>query len=198
MLNEFPGVDFYEFERYTAELQQLGFVWQTDYRTQTSKVGHPTGIARVMLHPDRRCFVEIAQLNNRGKDLRVHCSIMSYALRQHNGGTDTVWMLSTTNREILSTAFALRHSWSYGNSMPGAGPVQLLESHLSRRRQIINESGVDVSTDISCKTYFGLIQDRIESRRKMLKKANILLFLLRADLFKLKPRSEWSGTPAGG
>jgi hypothetical protein len=92
-LNEFPGVDFYEFERYTIELQQLGFVWQTDYRTQTSKVDHPLGIARVMLHPEHRCFVEINQLSTKGKVLKVHCSIMSYALLREldaRRGTDAI------------------------------------------------------------------------------------------------------------
>ena len=195
-LNEFPGMDTHEFARYTSELEALGFVWQADYKIQTTKQGFPTGGARVMLHRDHKCFAEINQINNKGAWTPVRCVLMSYSLSDTNGRRAIRWMLSTTNRTMTSAGYAIRHSWSYGDSVPDAGPAQLLEHHRSRRAQIVNETEMNVSEDISAETFFILLQQSIIDRRQLIKNKNILAMLFQIDLFDFSPKSSWAGKPA--
>ena len=194
-LSEFPGLDALEFERYTAELESLGFVMQVDFKTQTAKCGFPAGVARLMLNSEQRCFAEINQINNKGELMPVRCALMSYSLRQVNGRSAIRWMVSTTNRAPMSAGWATRHPWSYGDSLPDAGPAQLFEHHRARRAGVTGQTGMGVSDDISVQTFFTLLQQSIIDRRQLIKKKNILLMLFQIDLFEFRPKFSWAGTP---
>jgi len=188
-----PGLDFREFERYTAELQALGFVWRLDYTSKTSRPNFPSGLARLMAHNEHKCVVEINQIISAIRTTPVKCAFMSYAIKGSVKTPSVEWMLSTTDREPESVSYASRLPHSFATSMPAAGPAQLLEAHLTRRREIIKETAVNASDDISTPTYFSIVEQGIVNRRELIKKRNLLAFLFEIDRFEFRPKMEWSG-----
>jgi hypothetical protein len=170
-----------ELNRYTAELEQLGFVSLGDHAFTESSV-----MMRVFVHPQEFCFVEVGQLN----DLPIICNFICY-LEQN-------WSLAITNRAAMPQADAtwyafLRRPNNLGKRMENASPQQLLTDLISWRQQLTTELCLQPIQETSINMHFQREAVKRSAQRKALISKSIIWCCFEKQWRSWYPQSEWLG-----
>lgn len=184
VITEYPQLDLFWLKEETKDLESLGFVQLMDYKVEPGN-----GFARTFAHPQHHCFAEIGQLFTDAKDKPEKYSYMYSALTQD-------WDLTTINRQVHrldATAYIGQHSKAVRKYHPEVYLDELLEQHLSLRKQMLNDLGINVVRDISWSGYRNLGQQAIIVRKTTMRRKKLLLAMLEATMFEIKPKSEWLG-----
>ena len=184
---QFPALDIEAFQRYTSELETLGFVVLLDYTFESdANRENLSSLGRVFVHADQNCFAEVHQVFSGGiSRTAVGCTIISTM--------DDGWGLSSRDGEPRGAMYALRAPKDMWTAHPGTTPSELFTAHLERRNQIAGDLGLRISADLSERNYFSTVErDSLESR-KAFKRRNVLLFMLEMDRFERHPKYEWLG-----
>lgn len=178
---EWTKINQDELNRYTLELERLGFVRLNDYTVQSSQ-----SMARLFAHPEKFCFAEVGQVSN----LPMFCSI-SCALEKH-------WVLVVTNisanRIMNAISYAFQRQPRLTIKKIDNGTINLIfDSLLDWREQVANDLGLKLIQDVSAETFFKRDRNvRINQRRSLLRKS-IIWALLEMLWFYFNPKSEWLG-----
>lgn len=185
--DEFPELDLNSLEKYTRDLESLGFTKLMDYKLGGEAV---RGLARLFAHPEFYCFAEVNQMFPSGKKPTSVQSVITSYLEQD-------WSLSTTDRQTLGfnsgLIYMMRRPRSLWNSEPLATPTELVEIHLKRRQQISIDLGVSILTDISADAYLAEARKAARDRKEVIKRKNIVVGFWEAFMFAKNPRLEWMG-----
>ncbi|MBE9041403.1 hypothetical protein IQ235_11480 [Oscillatoriales cyanobacterium LEGE 11467] len=170
-----------ELNRYTSELEQLGFIQLTDYTSPSIQ-----GMARLFAHPQKFCFAEVGQTSNSPMLCSISCSLeMRWSLAVTN-------ISSSSYVSAISYAF-LRQPRNLVKQMGNASVNLLLQSLIDGRDRASNDLGLELIRDIKTETYFEKERSkRMEQRRSMLRKS-ITWGVLEMLWFSLRPKSEWLG-----
>jgi hypothetical protein len=187
VITDFPQLDLFWLQQETKDLEAIGFVQLMDYKVEPGN-----GFARSFAHPQHHCFAEIGQLFSDAKDKPEKYSYMYSSLTQD-------WDLTTINRQVHrldATAYIGKHPKAVRKYHPEVYLDELLEQHLSLRRQMLNNLDISVVTDISWSGYKSLGQQATISRKTIMRRKKLLLAMLEATLFEIKPKSEWLGNYA--
>jgi hypothetical protein len=187
IITDFPQLDLFWLQQETKDLEAIGFVQLMDYKVEPGN-----GFARSFAHPQHHCFAEIGQLFSDAKDKPEKYSYMYSSLTQD-------WDLTTINRQVHrldATAYIGKHPKAVRKYHPEVYLDELLEQHLSLRRQMLNNLDISVVTDISWSGYKSLGQQATISRKTIMRRKKLLLAMLEATLFEIKPKSEWLGNYA--
>jgi hypothetical protein len=174
-----PHVNQNELNRYTLELEQLGFIQLTDYTLSSSN----KALARLFSHPDKFCFVEVFQIGN----LPIVCSIS--CLLEKN------WSLAVVNSSVLSAiSYAFfRQPHKLVRKIENVPVNMLLQSLLEWREQICSDLNLELIKDVKSETYFEKQHsNRIDRKRTLLRKS-VIWSLLEMLWFSLNPKSDWLG-----
>ncbi|BCL38203.1 hypothetical protein [Nostoc sp. MS1] len=184
VITDYPQLDLFWLQEETKDLESLGFVHLMDYKVEPSN-----GFARTFAHPQHHCFVEIGQLFTDTKNKPEKYSYMYSSLTQD-------WDLTTINRKVHrldAIAYIGQQPKAVRKYHPEVYFDELLEQHLSLRRQMLNDLGISVVTDISWSGYRSLGQQATISRKTIIRRKKLLLTMLEATLFEINPKSEWLG-----
>src|SRR5437660_11919939 len=75
---QFPRLDAAALDRYTRELQSMGFTQLLDFSLIADKGNHPPAFCRLLVHTRHHCFAEVSQLFPRYKNpLPLKCGMQS-------------------------------------------------------------------------------------------------------------------------
>ena len=188
-----PFLDIDGLHQYSQDLEYLGFVLVKDFHqfpTNAISINeeiNPSNFTRIFYHSELCCFAEISQLfptTNRDPT-PIACTIISFM----DGG----WTLSTTQFKPNPLCYMWRNNKTLWTYYPGAIPVDLLQFHLERRQQIIDDLDICNLFDLSWEHYWDKRWKELTNRQLIFKRKPISMALIEATLFELKPSSEWMG-----
>lgn len=188
---QFPSLNVPELERYTGELENLGFTRLLDFSLVSDAPNPAPNFCRLLANKRHHCFGEIGQVFPRGKPplaLRcaIHCSL------------DDGWSLAFTNRKPLAVQSLLRRQKGLSVSMPEATLADLLNSFLQMRSQVCNDLGISPLTDDSFEAYAAKLQRSAQERREAVKRRNFAtglseVYFRKLSLLKIRPEYTWLG-----
>jgi hypothetical protein len=167
-----------ELDRYTFELEKLGFVQLTDYTAPSIQ-----GMARLFGHPQEFCFAEVGHV----KSLPIFCTI-SCQLENN-------WSLAVVNNPSLSPiSYAFfRQPRKLIKRFDNIQVNLLFKSILEWRDRVEGHLSIEVIKDIRSEAYFEKEhRNRIDRRNNLIRKS-VILSLIEMFLFSLNPQSEWLG-----
>jgi hypothetical protein len=173
-----PHLDRDELDRYTFELEKLGFVRLTDYTAPSIQ-----GMARLFGHPQSFCFAEVGHV----KSLPIFCTI---SCQMENN-----WSLAAVNNPSLSPiSYAFfRQPRKLIKRFDNIQVNLLFKSILEWRDRVAKDLSIEIIQDVSSEAYFEKERiNRIDRRNNLIRKS-VILSLIEMFLFSLNPQPEWLG-----
>lgn len=181
-----PLLDIDTLDRYSQQLESLGFISLKDFQQTTESGGNPSDFARLFSHPQLNCFAEVSQSFPLNQDpIPITCTILSFM--------DGDWTFATAKLKPNGFFYMWRRPKALWTYYPAATITDLLQVHLERRQQIVDTLGVSILLDLSWKLYCNQAYKITIHRRIIVEEKPILIALVEATLFELKPSSEWMG-----
>jgi len=170
-------------DRYTEELQSLGFVHLMDYTYTSSSFD---GMVRLFSHPKEFCFAEIGQVG----DLPMFCSI-SCCLEQrwHIGVTNTPKSSATS---IIGFVF-FRHPRNLRKQLEIQSAEVLMKAFLAFCQQIQTDLNLEVIQQTTPEFYFEQERQFELQRRDSVARKSIIWSLFEILYFSFNSPSEWLG-----
>ncbi|MBP0000986.1 MAG: hypothetical protein J7641_18640 [Cyanobacteria bacterium SID2] len=173
-------IDHQELERYTKELQSLGFIHLMDY-TYTSPSFD--GRVRLFSHPKEFCFAEVAQT----KDIPMFCS-MSCFLEQR-------WIVITSNYSAPASIYALnrRPRDLRTQKIETESAEVLMKSLLAFRQPMQANLNLEVIQETTAEFYFEQERQAQLQRQASVARKSLTWTLLEVLYFSFNPPLEWLG-----
>ena len=186
-MEDFPNLDRVALDRLTEGLAALGFSQLQDYQLDPEAVGGTSsGFARCLGHPQQHCYIEVFQaFPKEGNPLPLVFSAISYL--------DDNWILATTTNPLDSISMMWRDRrtcWSYH---PDSSPEAIVQIHLERCQQMVEDLGIQVQSEISWHYYEQQQQLSALKRRRSFQDRNVAIALIQATYAEFNPVSEWWG-----
>ncbi len=179
-----PWLDADGFRRELGALDELGFEPAADYTILYPNA--PTGLARVLVHPQLCVYAEVNQVRHKGRITPTTTCLTSML--------DDGWSLQTTSLEPLPVAVAfMQAKRSVWRSMPDAPVAELLADHTELRTRMSADLNVRVGGDGTLDRYFELQQTGHQARRATLYSTNTLIGIARGLAAERRPARHWFG-----
>ena len=175
-----------ELERWTGNIEALGFQRLMDYQVKTDLNNNMKGFARLFVHPREHCFAEINQAFPKyGDPSAIGCTFISYL--------DDNWTFSNGNRKPSTGSYLIRRPRAMWVCMPDEPVEEIWAAHLKRRKKIANDLGVEALTDNTAKSHFEKEQQATLDRKKAVEGRSFVRILIDQWLFTKNPKYEWLG-----
>ncbi|AFY72192.1 hypothetical protein Syn7502_00017 [Synechococcus sp. PCC 7502] len=191
-IDNYPRLDRSYLDNYTQRLESLGFKHLGDIGLAGEQTKLNTGVARIFWHPEHNCLCEIGQNfsgTDSNKDVPMRCVFGSLF--------DKAWTLATSNMaNVNGIVYMMRRPKSLWQRYPEYGLAEiesLLRKHLDLREEISSTLNLAVQANLTLEDYIHHEEDQGVQRHYALEKKNILVGLIEAYLFELKPKFEWLG-----
>jgi hypothetical protein len=188
--SEFAGLDQAKLDELTAALERLGFRPARDFSVVPDAGKFTPDFSRLLIHPEHHCFAQIVQFFPPKRRPQRMTVVLHSVL-----GDD--WSLSTSPEPTPAMTYRARLPHALWFCVPGGGPAELLEAHLSRRRQIATGLNLSVEPGLSFAKYQSYALGRYAERRAALRKRGLLFGPREALTFRFRPPQEWLGDFAG-
>jgi hypothetical protein len=188
---QFPQLDLAEMERYTRELEALGFVQLMDLSLVSDAANSIPVFSRLFTHTRHHCFAETGQIFPRGKaPMAYKCSLQSCL-------SDS-WTLTFTDRKPLPGGILLRRGKAMSVAMPDATLSELLNAFLQMRGEVCQDLGISVMNDDSKEAYFAKVQRTCSEIREAVSGKNFAkgipqFYWRKFSLLKTKSEYVWLG-----
>jgi hypothetical protein len=187
---DFAGLDQDLLLEYTVAFESLGFHQAFDYtvRTDVAEVNRNTGMGRLFINPELRCYAEVNQLfTAQKKAIPMRCNVISIL--------EDGWTLSSGNREWaqVRAIWMWRRPRSLWTRHPGATPSEILDAHMERRQRIVHDLGLSLASDVSPRAYCLLEETATAERKQVFRRRNIAVALFEYWRVGIKPPKEWMG-----
>ena len=188
---QFPLLDSTALDRYTRDLEFMGFAKLLDFSLVADTPNHPPNFVRLMVHAKHHCFAEISQLfPKRGLPASLKCSFQSCL---QDG-----WTLSFTDRKPQAASSLLRRPKAINVSMPESSLSDLLQAFLKMREQLCLDLGISPLKDDTLEAYISKTQRSAGEMREAVKQKNFALglsqvYARRLSLLKARPEYVWLG-----
>lgn len=183
---DFPRLDARVLDEYTHTLEKLGFVRSVDFEVKLDVPCPGQGFARLLFHPTLHCLAEINQIY---PDMLptppMRCMIAS--------SMSEGWDLATTDRTLEPLNYAWRRPRTLWESFPTKSVVELLESHLARRGEMVERLHVLVKSDLNAEWYFTYQREIHRARRELLAAKSMHDITDEMAQFEKEPISAWLG-----
>jgi hypothetical protein len=182
------GVDQESLAKATDEVEALGFWLQLDSQITDKYQQRATNFSRLFMHPEHHCFAELNQLvASDGQPTPLRFMIVSLMSDD--------WTLTSGNREweVIKTTWIWRQPRVLWTSHPQASPGELLDAHLERRAQIVEDLGITVRSGLTPCVFFEHEQRASARRKRALRSRNGLVAAVELMAVDKHPRREWLG-----
>jgi hypothetical protein len=188
---QFPLLDVDALDRYTRDLEGLGFVRLSDITRVSNGAVPVPNFCRIFAHKQNHCFAEVNQLFPSGKAVwPVKCAIL--------GILDDNWSVTFSDREPRATVAVLRRKRAVIVAMPSATPYELLNSLLQMRSQICQDLGISFPKDDTLEAFMAKAQSALSDIRDTVKEKNMAaaipqVYWNKFALLKTKREYVWLG-----
>lgn len=182
------GVDQESLAKATDEVEALGFWLQLDSQITDKYRQRATNFSRLFIHPEYHCFAELNQLvASDGQPTPLRFMIVSLLSDD--------WTLTSGNREweAIKTTWIWRQPRVLWTSHPQASPAELLDAHLERRAQLVEDLGITVRSGLTPGVFFEHEQRASTKRKRALRQRNGLVAAMELLTVDKHPRREWLG-----
>jgi len=184
-------LDLEALDRYTRELEGMGFTRLLDFSLVSDSATNPPSFCRLFAHVRHHCFGELSQTFPKGKaPLPLKCCIQSCL---QNG-----WSVAFANRKPLAAGSLLRRKKAIGVFMPDVPIPELLPAFLKMRDQICFDLGISPVNNDTLQAYIDKMQRAIGEMREAVQEKNFVkgvpeVYLRKFSLMKTKPEYVWLG-----
>ena len=189
---QFPALDRSALQKYTDELEHLGFTRLGDFSLVPSgKALQIPVFLRLFTHARHQCFAEIGQVFPRGQSAqKFGCAIMS--------GMEDEWKITVSDRKPQAAGVFIRLPRSLSRSFPGLSLGELVRSFLEFRSQVALDLGIKSLPNATLEEYVVQQQKSAIERQKAVKNRSVTLGLARyykrlLTFGRPKPMYEWLG-----
>ena len=188
---QFPMLDLDALDRYTRELEGMGFTRLLDFSLVSDSATNPPSFCRLFAHVRHHCFGELSQIFPKGKaPLPLKCCIQSCL---QNG-----WSVSFASRKPLAAGSLLQRKKAIGVFMPDVPIPELLPAFLKMRDQVCFDLGISPVNDDTLQAYIDKMQRAIGEMREAVQEKNFVkgvpeVYLRKFSLMKTKPEYVWLG-----
>lgn len=181
---EFPELDLERLNRYSSDLERLGFVALADYTISADRGAVQPGFARLFGHAEIQCYAEVNQLFPTSQTVPMRVML---ATRFAEG-----WSAVTTDRRADAAVWLLRRPRGSWRSIPDAPVESLFESHRELVQLIENETRARPEPSVTAECWYDAERRNAETVRETLSGRNIVVMLW--EFFSYRGRTEWLGT----
>jgi hypothetical protein len=188
---QFPALDVEALDRYSRELEGMGFTRLLDFSLVSDSPTHPPSFCRLLAHQRHHCFATITQMFPRGKKpLPLRLGL--------EGCLQNGWSLGFSNMKPLATSSLVRRRKALGVSMPDASGSELLQAFLKMREQVCLDLGVSPVNDDTLEAFINKTQRSAAELREAVQERNFVkglpeVYLRKFSLLKTKPEYVWLG-----
>jgi hypothetical protein len=188
---QFPLLDTAALEKYTQDLESMGFVRLLDFSLVSNRTNPIPSFCRLFAHTRHHCFGEVSQLFPRGKSpLPLKCSIQSVL---ENG-----WSLGFSDRKPQAASAMLRRRKALGVSMPETTTWELLQAFLQMRDLVCQDLGISPMRDDSLEAYIAKTQMALTDMRDAVQEKNFVTavsnyYYRKFSLLKTREEYTWLG-----
>ena len=189
--SQFPLLDLDALERYSRELEGMGFARLLDFSLISDSPVYPPSFCRLFTHTRYHCFALVHQFFPRGKaPMPLKCSLEGLL----QGG----WSLAFSDRKPQAASSLLRRRRAIGVSMPDAHTSELLQAFLKMRDQMCVDLGISPLNDDSLEAYISKTQRAATELREAVQEKNFMkglpeVYLRKFSLLRTKPEYVWLG-----
>lgn len=170
-----------QFDRYTIELSELGFLELMDYK-ETS--GEP-GFVRLFSHPEQFCIATVVV----AKNTPVYCTISS--------GLENSWVVAVTTlsskSDLAATIYSFLRIPKELYRLDYKATDLMFQSLLKWREEVKTKLNLQIREDVDPKTYFEEMKKGRKKMRISLLRKSIYLTILKKEKYAKNPQSEWLG-----
>ena len=190
-LAQFPALDLEALDRYTREIEGMGFTRLLDSSPTSDSPHHQPAFSRIFAHTRHHCWAVVSQIFPRGKKpMSMRCGFETCL---QDG-----WTLSFSNRKPMAVSSLIRRKKALAVSMPESTPAELLQAFLKMRGQICLDLGIQPLNDDSLEAYIGWIQRAAGEMREAVQQKSFVrglpeVYFRRFSLLKTKPEYVWLG-----
>jgi hypothetical protein len=188
---QFPMLDTAALDRYTRELEAMGFSRLLDLSMVADSPNYPPNFIRLFVHSRHHCFGEVAQPFPRKKvPMPMKCSIQSCL---QNG-----WTLGFSDRKPQAASSLLRRKKAMAICMPEATTTELLQAFLKMREQVCLDLGISPLNDDTLEAYIRKNQAAATDMRDAVQQKNFArglseVYYRKFSLLKTQPEYVWLG-----
>lgn len=190
-LAQFPLLDLDALDRYTRELEGMGFTRLLDFSLASDSKTTPPNFCRLFVHTRHHCFAEASQIFPILKTpLPLRCSIQSFL--------EDFWTISFSDRKPQAASSLIRRGRALSVSMPEAKPAELLQALLKMRDQVCIDLGIQPVNDDTLEAYIASKQRSATEMREAVQQKNFFkgvpeYYARKLSLIRTKPEYVWLG-----
>lgn len=182
-VQEFDKLDKNKLNQITQEFEALGFKNLKDYKQDLDNI---LVFVRLMVNEQYYCYAGISeQFQGEKTLLPLNFSISS--------SWEDDWVLGHTNQRVVGIDYIGFPSKEINFYNSDATPRELFYSHIEKRRQISEDLGLKIITDVSWDWFVEKRNLTIKNQPRLWKKRNLIIALIKATLIELKQPQEWLG-----
>jgi hypothetical protein len=188
---QFPALDIESLDRYTRELEGMGFNLLLDFSLVSDSPNTPPSFCRLFAHTRHHCFGTITQFFPRGKAaLPIRCGF--------EGCLQDGWSMGFTNGKPQAAGSLLRRRKALGASMPGVTAAELLQAFLKMREQVCMDLGISPVNDDTLQAFMNKTQRSASELKDAVQQKNFIkglpeVYLRKFALPKTQPEYIWLG-----
>lgn len=188
---QFPALDSAALDRYTRELEGMGFTRLLDFSLVSDSASNHPSFCRLLAHTRHHCFGVINQIFPRGKAaFPLRCSF--------EGCLQNGWTMAFSNRKPQAASSLLRRRKAIGVCMPDLSSSELLQKFLKMREQVCLDLGISPVNDDTMEAYIAKTQRSVGEMREAVKQKSFLkglpeVYLRKLSLIATKPEYIWLG-----
>jgi predicted DNA-binding protein YlxM (UPF0122 family) len=179
----FLGLKIDLLDKYTTELESIGFQQLADYGVFSQT---PNTFIRILVNSDRHCFAIVSQTTSGS----MHCMMQSFL-------TDD-WSLANLAYRADSYQSCIaqilgRHHRKLWISQPDLKLARILETHLQRRQQLERDLEIETIQELTVETYLDSARMGMSRFHQNLKRKWIVVGMIQAVWLFFHPKTEWMG-----
>lgn len=180
---DFLGLKVDLLDKYTTELESIGFKQLVDYGIFSLT---PHLFIRILVNSEQHCFAIVFQTTSGA----MHCMMRSFL-------TDG-WSLANlayradTYRSCTAQIWS-RHHRQLWMSQPDLKLARILETHLQRRQQLERDLQIEIIQNPTVDTYLDFERMSMSRYHQNLKRKWIVVGMIQAVWLFFHPKTEWMG-----
>jgi hypothetical protein len=190
-VSQFPLLDVAALDRYTRELEAMGFTRLLDFSLVSDASMSIPNFCRLFVHTRQHCFATVRQFFPKGKSPMA----LSFGLESclQNG-----WTLGFANNKPQATSSLIRRPKAIGVCMPEATSSDVLQAFLKMRDQVCLDLGISPVNDDTLEAFIAKTQRTATEAREAVKQKSFAtglpeVYARKLSLMKTKPEYVWLG-----
>jgi hypothetical protein len=180
---DFLGLKVDLLDKYTTELESIGFQQLADYGIFSLT---PHLFIRILVNSEHHCFAIVFQTTSGA----MRCVMRSFLT---DGWSLANLAYRTDTYRSCATQIWCRHHRQLWMSQPDLKLARILETHLQRRQQLARDLEIEIIQHPTVETYLDFEQMSMSRYHQNLQRKWIVVGMIQAIWLFFHPKTEWMG-----